>query len=101
MFDTKANCPHCGAPIESMRCPYCGTLFLDFVNMDVDEPTYLRVKAPSGQLLLFKAAVGSMTFTQEPDCFPVFTAEFIIMPEKDAYMEILGNESDAQKKHGL
>ena len=101
MFDTKANCPHCGAPIESVRCPYCGTLFLDFVNMDVGEPTYLRVKIPSGQLLTFQAVVGSMTFAKEPDGYPTVTAEFIIRPEKDIYMEILGNESDAQKKHGL
>lgn len=24
------NCPNCGAPIETAKCPYCGTLFIDF-----------------------------------------------------------------------
>lgn len=24
------NCPNCGAPIETEKCPYCGTIFLDF-----------------------------------------------------------------------
>lgn len=23
------NCPNCGAPIETVKCPYCGTPFLD------------------------------------------------------------------------
>ena len=26
----STNCPNCGAPIESDKCAYCGTIFVDF-----------------------------------------------------------------------
>lgn len=88
MFDPKMNCPHCGAPIESPKCPYCGTLIVDFANIDINIPTYLRVKTPNGGLCWFKAVPVALTFKQEPDSFPVFTAEFCIIPDKDVYMQM-------------
>lgn len=30
----KTNCPNCGAPISSIECPYCGTVFYDFATID-------------------------------------------------------------------
>lgn len=25
----STNCPNCGAPIKTGKCPYCGTIFVD------------------------------------------------------------------------
>ena len=44
------NCPNCGAPIETEKCPYCGTVFLDFAAMDADQPFYMKVKMTSMDL---------------------------------------------------
>lgn len=38
------NCPNCAAPITGDRCEYCGTLFLDFSCIPIDEPFYLRIR---------------------------------------------------------
>lgn len=40
----RTNCPNCGAPINTERCPYCGALFIDFACMDADKPFYMKVK---------------------------------------------------------
>lgn len=38
------NCPNCGAPIETDKCPYCGTMFVDFACMDADRPFFMKIK---------------------------------------------------------
>lgn len=40
----KRNCPNCGAPITSEKCPYCGTVFMDFGSIDADKPFFLKIK---------------------------------------------------------
>ena len=41
----KTNCPNCGAPIDSEKCEYCGTVFLDFAAMDADKPFFMKIKS--------------------------------------------------------
>lgn len=99
MFDITANCPHCGAPIDSVVCPYCGTRFIDFANIDMKTPTYLRVKWDENQVAVFKAQLQTITFSQEPDALPVFTSEFHILPVRDesdheVYMKILAQQTE-------
>ena len=38
------NCPNCGAPVTSEKCPYCGTLFYDFSAIEVGKPCFLKIK---------------------------------------------------------
>ncbi len=41
------NCPNCGAILnpEKVKCEYCGTYFLDFIDITRDrKPFYLRIK---------------------------------------------------------
>lgn len=38
------NCPNCGAPITQDKCPYCGTVFLDFAAIQVGAPSYVKFK---------------------------------------------------------
>ena len=50
----RLNCPNCGAPIIDTECPYCGTLFYDFASIDLDKPTYIRIKR-GNELITAKA----------------------------------------------
>ena len=51
------NCPNCGAPIETEKCPYCGTMFLDFAAMvdvyDTFGSRLLTLRPTSGLTLDF------------------------------------------------
>lgn len=61
----KTNCPNCGAPIESTKCPYCGTVFYDFATLSADEPVYIRLKI-NGKIHVFKGIVSGSEMTIEP-----------------------------------
>ena len=43
---TSTNCPNCGAPIKTDRCPYCGTEFV--------EPTIMAVYADNRVFMSFE-----------------------------------------------
>ena len=58
------NCPNCGAPIETEKCPYCGTMFLDVAAMDADEPFYMKVKK-DGKIYILKVKMTSMELNTE------------------------------------
>ena len=60
------NCPNCGAPIETEKCPYCGTMFLDFAAMDADQPFYMKVKQ-DGKIYILKVKMSSMELRIEPN----------------------------------
>lgn len=40
----EKNCPNCGAAIEGEKCPYCGTVFIDFACVEIDKPFWLKLK---------------------------------------------------------
>ena len=65
----KLNCPNCGAPIdkETNKCPYCNTSYFDFSNVDIDneEPFYLRIKKGDIYSLFSKSKNTNITFTEE------------------------------------
>lgn len=66
------NCPNCGALIETEKCPYCGTTFLDFAAMDADQPFYMKIKQ-DGQIYILKAKMTSMELkTEYNDVYDVF-----------------------------
>ena len=77
----RYNCPNCGAPIDSTVCPYCGTTFYDFASIGINENAYVRIKVPSGQILVFKAYVIGATWENTINEYPKFTAEFMILPD--------------------
>ena len=60
----STNCPNCGAPIESERCPYCGTMFIDFACMDLDKPFYLKIKH-NGHIFIVKVILRNIKMTNE------------------------------------
>lgn len=44
----ETNCPNCGAPIQGVKCEYCGSMFYDFseLPLDLQTPTYVKIKVP-------------------------------------------------------
>lgn len=69
---SKTNCINCGhgKDPDAIKCPFCGTTYLDFTSIDLDgqTPCILTLKMPgSGSLFQMKAypAISGITF--EPD----------------------------------
>lgn len=59
------NCPNCGAPIDREKCPYCGTLFIDFAAMDADKPFFMKIKH-NGEIFVVKVKLNIMSMYSEP-----------------------------------
>lgn len=71
------NCPNCSAPIETEKCPYCGTMFLDFAAMDADQPFYMKVKQ-DGKIYILKVKMTSMELRIEPnDIYDTFGSRLL------------------------
>lgn len=71
------NCPNCGALIETEKCPYCGTMFLDFAAMDADQPFYMKIKQ-DGQIYILKAKMTSTELkTEHNDVYDVFESRWL------------------------
>lgn len=99
----KLNCPNCGAPIRGVECEYCGTMFYDFGSIDLDRPTYMRVKGPHG-LAIFRAQVRDLSvdaYDNRTDFYAddniLYTAycpsyscrlEFDILPDDDGVLVV-------------
>lgn len=58
------NCPNCGAPINEEKCPYCGTLFVDFAAMDADQPFFIKIKQ-NGEVFIVKVKLDSASMHSE------------------------------------
>lgn len=73
------NCPNCGAPIETEKCPYCGTMFLDFAAMDADQPFYMKVKQ-GGKIYILKVKMTSMELKAEyNDAYSMFGSRLLTL----------------------
>ena len=64
----NVNCPNCGAVIEADKnaCPYCGTSYFDFTNIDLSKrkPVILKMKH-GDQTVVTKAVLTSASL----DCY--------------------------------
>ena len=62
------NCPNCGAPITTDVCQYCGTVFLDFVAIQANKPSYIKFKVDDlndssiSNIYLMKLTVDNLEF---------------------------------------
>ena len=54
------NCPNCGAPINEEKCPFCGTLFVDFAAMDADKPFFMKIKH-NGEVFIVKVRLTDVS----------------------------------------
>ena len=77
----RLNCPNCGAPIDGVKCSYCGTMFYDFASLMVGEPSYVRIRA-FGDLIVCKALCESLWVSvPSGEAFPEFDIHFCAVPD--------------------
>ena len=80
---SESNCPNCGAPIEGIKCKYCGTYFFNLTDIDFNKPRYIRI--PLGnKRVIFNVLADEVSITNNQAQFyanniPVFSnPEFTI-----------------------
>lgn len=79
----RLNCPNCGAPITGIECPYCGSVFYDFVTLHSTKPTYIRM-AWNDQIITSRVVMRTATINiDEYDALPAIEIEFIAVPDDD------------------
>ena len=57
-------CPNCGAPITGEKCEYCGTVIYDFSVIDINKPSYIKMRF-NDRLFIFCAILKNATMTTE------------------------------------
>ena len=64
----KTNCPNCGAVYEAdnIKCPYCGTTYIDLTAIDLDKPFMLRMKHDK-MFITYRAIVSNAEICMEYD----------------------------------
>lgn len=60
------NCPNCGAPIESHKCQYCGTVIFDFAAIEVGKPIWISLKAPDGKIHMVHVLPEAIDIVMSP-----------------------------------
>lgn len=89
----STNCPNCGAPIITERCPYCGSLFVDFACMNADEPFFMKIKKDDIVYIIKVMLKGVSYHQEEPSILyadsrkylpytsnPEVSVDFVIIP---------------------
>ena len=76
------NCPNCGAPIDSEKCPYCGTLFVDFAAIDADKPFFIKIKR-NGEVFIAKVILSALTVHNEYERLFADNRETLSIPTTD------------------
>lgn len=83
----KLNCPNCGMPITSAKCEYCGSVFYDFANIDLDAPSYVRVKK-GDDLMIFKAKVNAFTLSLHTDPVSFYADDTVYTAHSSSSLDI-------------
>lgn len=58
------NCPNCGAPVTGEKCEYCGTVIYDFSVIDINKPSYIKMRF-NDRLFIFCAILRSAVISTE------------------------------------
>ena len=62
------NCPNCGAPIDSDKCPYCGTRLINIADLEIGEKIWLIFKdRDRGVLSGVRIIVNHISVTESQD----------------------------------
>ncbi len=91
----KTNCPNCGAPINGIKCEYCGTQFFDLADLELNKPGFLRVRV-GNRILLCEAIPTSVETEHSLDWTqpPKITIEFVVKRSRDGlYFVVKENEN--------
>lgn len=60
----KTNCANCGAPkdVKKTICPYCGTRYIDLVNMESNDDIFVQFPMPNGEIVTKRAYICKKRF---------------------------------------
>ena len=77
---SKTNCVNCGhgKDPDQIKCPFCGTTYLDFTSVDLDgrTPCILSVKLPGTDKIFRMKAIPIMSkITIEPQPFTAMSVD--------------------------
>lgn len=76
---SKTNCPNCGAAKDAseIRCPFCGTAYLDMTAIDLynHEPIWLKFVGPDGSVYQIKAYPTVANFTIVPETMEIYSVD--------------------------
>lgn len=81
------NCPNCGAPIDSEKCEYCGTVFIDFACMDTDKPFFMKIKC-NGEIHILKVMMRSATHSIGHDTLYVNDVPYLTLAPRISELTI-------------
>lgn len=81
---TMTNCPNCGAPITQDRCPYCGTVFMDFAALQVGSPCYVKIKVDNNYILA-RLVVTTLELTATTDHFTYYDGMGVPLLQREAF----------------
>lgn len=78
---SEYNCPNCGAPIEGVKCAYCGTYFFNIADIEEHKPHYIRLNL-GGQKMMFNVVASNIKIHQESDMttFYVDNQPYLLTP---------------------
>lgn len=78
----KINCPNCGAPIESEKCQYCGSIFIDFGTIETDIPFFLKIRH-NDKTYIYKVKLNSIDVEQNGSVFYCDNGSIINLPAQN------------------
>ena len=92
-MNENLNCPNCGAPVSGEICSYCGTVIYDFATINMDKPTYIKLKK-DGNLFIFKALLTELSVEYRYDQMELYGDDRILdvvrVPEFDITAKFSG-----------
>lgn len=87
----KINCPNCGAPIDGFlnKCPYCGTFYYDFSEIDISsrEPIFLKIRY-GDNVFIQKVFCTGCDVTYHPIYHGIYADNQLIMCQKNEEVDI-------------
>lgn len=95
------NCPNCGAPIDSDKCPYCGTRLINIADLEIGEKIWLIFKdRDRGVLSGVRIMVNHISVIENQD-YPTFYADnetyCFVNPNLDVSVSIDGTCAPNEK----
>ena len=72
------NCPNCGAPIDSNKCPYCGCVFMDFGELELDKPQWMRIKLNGKHYMIRVMPMEFSIHYTPPDTYALYADDKVI-----------------------
>ena len=94
------NCPNCGAPVTDEKCEYCGTVIYDFSVIDINKPSYIKIRF-NGKLLMFQAILKSAVINTEHYFDHYYSDNQVIVSAQNKVCMSISAEFDVIEKDGV